>query len=667
MIAEDPKAQSGADSKAEWTYKSAVLVFCIALNYIGSVIAFDNSYRFLFLDMIGTFIAAVVFGPVFAVTTALLTNILTSITTPNLAHFAFANAAGGLWWAYAAQRGWLAVLRPQKAAPTGAWRRIRSSLQLIVVGGGGACVAVSVVAVFLKSFVFGHETATYGDYLFAAFAGPAWFRALAADLVLSFPDKTLVAMTGFIVVQSYLRFTNCQLCEIPSTDRRRLAAANRRDITLLALTLVVFLAVLAWRHFQLFPGEGHASAHWTVGLLALALLAAVLSPCFTTRSIRHEALRDLFETQAKHPASNPDYWFLGTLGVGLVFIAMLYWGAFAWLGQTPWAYYASKSWPITPSWTAIIAIIGLAAAQVFIARSNERRATELKMQDIAAVHEEAKNALDLLGQELHRALSGSLQTAQELETGWEENPAIVKQIRNIVAEMQHEPGNWLAQAVREGRPFTGAELAACQGAIEFVKARIKEQCRDIPTMFDFTPQTLPVDQAARQVEDYVKTHFASLESYPYVDLDVQVDQGVRTMSDMEVSLIPGQLRSVLRNLVANSVQAIGRLYRLSAEAQFRRKIVVNIAFDRDLAISVIDEGGGFQPEIVGNIYVTGVTSSRKRVGGGARTGEGTMLIKFFVGLMGATIVADNVTSVDGRVGASTKILFPARPSANAAR
>ena len=667
MSAEGPKTQNGADSKTEWTYKSAVLVFCIAVNYIGSVIAFDNSYRFLFLDMIGTFIAAVVFGPVFAVTTALLTNTLTSITTPNLAHFAFANAAGGLWWAYAAQRGWLAVLRPQKAAPTGAWQRIRSSLQLIVVGGGGACVAVSVVAVFLKSFVFGHETATYGDYLFAAFAGPTWFRALAADLVLSFPDKTLVAMAGFIMVQSYLRFTNCQLCEIPSTDRRRLAAANHRDITLLVPTLVVFLAALAWRHFQLFPGEGHASAHWTVGLLALALLAAALWPCFTTRSVRRDALRDLFETQAQHPASDSDYWFLGTLGVGLVFISMLYWGAFAWLGQTPWAYYASKSWPITPSWTAIIAIIGLAVAQVFIARINERRATELKLQDKAAVHEEAKNALDLLGQELHRALSGSLQTAQELETGWEENPAIVKQIRNIVAEMQHEPGNWLAQAVREGRPFTGAELAACQGAIEFVKARIKEQCRDIPTMFDFTPQTLPVDQAARQVEDYVKTHFASLESYPYVGLDVQVDQGVRTMSDMEVSLIPGQLRSVLRNLVANSVQAIGRLYRLSAEAQFRRKIVVRITFDRDLVISVIDEGGGFPPEIVGDIYVTGVTSSKKRIGGGARTGEGTMLIKFFVGLMGATIAADNVTSVDGHVGASTKILFPARPSANAAR
>ncbi|MEN6633460.1 MAG: ATP-binding protein, partial [Candidatus Polarisedimenticolia bacterium] len=385
------------------------------------------------------------------------------------------------------------------------------------------------------------------------------------------------------------------------------------------------------------------------------------------RSVHHDALRDLFETQAQHPASDPDSWFLGTLGVGLVFITMLYCAAFAWLGQTPWAFYASKSWPITPSWTAIIAIIGLAGAQVFIARINECRAAELAVQDKAAVREEAKGVVNLLGRELRRALAGSLQTAQELETGWEENPAVVKQISNIVADMHHEPGNWIAQAVREGRPLTGADLTVCQGAINFVKARLKEQCTDIPAMFDFTPQTLPVGQAARRVEEYVKTHFASLESYSYIDLDVQVDQGVRTMSDMEVSLILGQLRSVLRNLVANSVQAIERLYRRAADAQFRRKIVVRITFDRDLAISVIDEGGGFQPEIIGDIYVTGVASSKKRVGGGARIGEGTMLIKFFAGLMGATIVADNVTSADGHVGASTKILFPAHPRAGSAR
>ena len=654
-----PKART--DKETDWWYKSALFCFCIAVNYIGSVIAFNNSYHFLFLDMIGTFVAAVVFGPIFAIATALLTNTLTSLfTEANLVHFAFANAAGGLWWAFAAQRGWLAVLQPMSpgqdmSRQNMVWR----SARLILLGGGGACLVVSSVAVFLKTYVFAHNTASFGDYIYRATAGPELFRAFIADLLLSLPDKVLVAIAGCVMVQAYLRFTDCQIGELEKRDRQRLAAANTKDLWLLGASLFAFLVVLAWRHIQFSQRMASPHGFLTVAVLFLLLLAAILffaHSGWATRS-RH-ATRDLFNAQLRCECSKQAAWFSWSL-CALPLTVVLYWLVFVWLGKTPWGCYAENPWPIAPSWTAIPALVVLAIAQVLIIRVNEDRAAELER----SAQEETEGIVSGLARELQCALSGANQTAQELATGWETNEELLDYVEGAVRDARHEPGNWHGQVPPDGEPFNEAELTFYQRVVDFVKKRLAQHYDAIVKMFDFTKTTLPVGDVAAYVGEIVADVRAAAACSSYVRLSpVEVDPSVEKVSADKLTIVPSSLRAVLRGLLSNSVQAIENSYRNCHDSGFRRDIVVTVSFDGRLNITVKDEGGGFPDAVLADIYVSRVLSSKKRIGGAPRYGEGSMIVSRFVKMMHGTIRAENWISPAGNPGASTTVSFPLSPS-----
>ena len=87
-----------------------IACFCVLLNWAGHSFVYENTYRFLTFDMIGTFVIAITLGTVWAIIVAITTAIvLANITSPHFIYLAVINMTGALFWGWLAETGNLVI------------------------------------------------------------------------------------------------------------------------------------------------------------------------------------------------------------------------------------------------------------------------------------------------------------------------------------------------------------------------------------------------------------------------------------------------------------------------------------------------------------------------------------------------------------------------------
>ena len=153
-----------------------LIVISIAINMIGGQLASMVKLP-IFLDSIGTLISAVLLGPVIGMLTGLLTNLLWGLLTdPIAAAFAPVAMVIGL------VAGWLARAD---------WFR---TLPKVVVSGVIITLAVTVVAVPLRTALFGGVTGSGAD-LFVA-----WMHSMGQNLA----ESVAITVIGANLVDKIL-------------------------------------------------------------------------------------------------------------------------------------------------------------------------------------------------------------------------------------------------------------------------------------------------------------------------------------------------------------------------------------------------------------------------------------------------------------------------------
>lgn len=166
---------------------TAVLAACIAVNLAGSALVAEFSLA-LFLDMIGTTVAAIALGPWYGVLVAVLTNSLAVATSDAAAlPFMAVNVAGALIWGYG-------VRRFQMGKTFGRYL----TLNLIVA------VTCTVVATPILLLLFDGTTGHSGEGLaqtLQALGLPVIATVFASNLVNSLADKLI---SGFIALSALL-------------------------------------------------------------------------------------------------------------------------------------------------------------------------------------------------------------------------------------------------------------------------------------------------------------------------------------------------------------------------------------------------------------------------------------------------------------------------------
>lgn len=140
------------------SYNLAFMVICIAINMVAGQ-AVSMLKLPIFLDSIGTVLCAILAGPWMAVATGLLTNLLWGLLTgPIAAAFAPVAMMIGLSAGLMARAGWF------------------NNLPKVVVSSVVITLALTLVAISIRSYLFGGATGSGADFMVA------YLHAMGSDL-----------------------------------------------------------------------------------------------------------------------------------------------------------------------------------------------------------------------------------------------------------------------------------------------------------------------------------------------------------------------------------------------------------------------------------------------------------------------------------------------------
>lgn len=140
------------------SYNLAFMVICIAINMVAGQAASMLKLP-IFLDSIGTVLCAILAGPWMALATGLLTNLLWGLLTgPIAAAFAPVAMMIGLSAGLLARAGWF------------------NNLPKVVVSSVVITLALTLVAIPIRSYLFGGATGSGADFVVA------YLHAMGSDL-----------------------------------------------------------------------------------------------------------------------------------------------------------------------------------------------------------------------------------------------------------------------------------------------------------------------------------------------------------------------------------------------------------------------------------------------------------------------------------------------------
>ena len=164
----------------------ALVPAAAALNIVGSTI--NTALKLpIFLDMIGTCVAAIVLGPWWGALVGVITNVGGSlINGPIGIPFALANVAGALVWGYGVR----------------SWGMGRNNVTYFILNIIVA-LAVSAAAAPIVIFVFGGATGHSSDALTAAFAqaGQSLITSVfASNVIVSLADKIIAGYVALAII-----------------------------------------------------------------------------------------------------------------------------------------------------------------------------------------------------------------------------------------------------------------------------------------------------------------------------------------------------------------------------------------------------------------------------------------------------------------------------------
>lgn len=171
------------------TTLSLVLIpVAVAVNYVGGLLARTTGLP-LYLDSIGTVLAAAVAGPVVGALAGAVNNIFLGLTVSPVAFwYAITSVAIGVVAGLLAARGWMSTL--PRAVATG----------LVIA------VVADLVSTPINVFLFEGQTGVpMGDAVYAVLLrndAPLWLASLLGEFVIEIPDKIAAVVVAFLIIRA---------------------------------------------------------------------------------------------------------------------------------------------------------------------------------------------------------------------------------------------------------------------------------------------------------------------------------------------------------------------------------------------------------------------------------------------------------------------------------
>ncbi|MCL2484756.1 MAG: ATP-binding protein [Endomicrobia bacterium] len=656
-------------SKGYWQvhnkkYFFLVAAFSILINWAGHTFVYENSYNFLYFDMIGTFVAVVVLGSVWGMLTALATSILlSSVTSPHFIYLAVVNMTGALYWGILNESGLLAIFKNKNYSFKSSLKSNFSSAILFILFYGVGCgLLTALTSSVIRGVIFEEAlTKPYSLYFaqwfkqvfeISANGGVGMFANFVADTFIEIPDKVLSAFFGMAICLTIFKFNIKTFTESYQNQIQKNNISWHRimlrnfggvEIFMFIVLGVTYLLKIKTISMETLTAFIEKIPSYSPGdyvflefiMLPLFIIFIFLAIKFFMPGTEDPSRIDLgVSIKDNFNIKNLDRDIKNFL-IDAFCLSVLLTGVYIYIlvsitGITPIAYYKltsnAQAQPELLAWVLIMFIIF-----ILIDRKNNRT-TEIVTLNDELIKKQA-------AEQISETFDEQKQKLQALELSWSDSTvAYLKSARHDLINQLEKSKTGLSELLTE----------VYDGVVKPYSVSVLESQKKMRAYIEEITSGKLNDYDLKQIEENIEETVLNLRhKAPYINVHFS---GFKKTKNMYCRM-NGLFFAAFNNIVDNSVYA---LQKRVLEPGFSAHLTISLETeeDKEIAVKVSDTAGGLSKDKISLIYKFPLDSSK-----GGRVGEGTMIVKNFVKLLDGYVTAHNVRSYN-ETGLETVIYLP---------
>ena len=644
-----------------------VAAFSVLLNWAGNTFVFENSYKFLYFDTLGTFVAVIVLGSVWGMLVALASAALLSfVTSPHFIYLAVVNVSAALYWGLLSEMGVFDILKSKDYSSGSSLKKnLVSSLTFVLYAGIAGGLLTAVFSSVIRGVIFQNFSTDQPYSLYFA----QWFKQIfsvkdigwlgiganyIADTFLEIPDKVLTVFFGVAIALTIFKFNiktltdtyqeKVQKNEIP-WHRIMLSNFGRMEIILFAALCLVYLLKIKNVSMEMLSGFMDGTHVYSLRdyvffeiillplfiFLALVAVKLVAAGSKDNVLVLNATLKDNF--YIKNMDRDIKYFLVDAFCISVALTAVYMYILVSITGVTPMEYYKMFSYvkakPETLVWLFIMLFIF-----VLIDRANNRATETMTLNDELV----KKETVD----QISESFDAQRQKLQVMELSWSDNTV------EFLRSARHDLVNQLEKSKTGMNELL---LEVYDNVVKPYSSSILDSQREMRAYVDELTSGRLAEYDFKNLQDELEKTINGLRSRTASYININ-------FSGFEKENLNGYCRInklffiAFNNIIDNSVYA---LQKRSLEPHFKAALSVSMGIDTDQTafVSIADNAGGLSKDKINKIYRVSFESSK----GVSRLGEGTMIAKNFIKLFGGYISAHNVRT-GGEMGLESSIHVP---------
>ena len=644
-----------------------IACFCILLNWAGHSFVYENTYRFLTFDMIGTFVAAITLGTAWAIIVAITTPIvLANITSPHFIYLAVINMTGAIFWGWLAETGKLVIINTKTRLKNNLKQNFIISGNFILFAGVATGLIISLSSSVIKNVIFQdaifkqpysiYFTDLFKNIFNVSNSGFDYiFANYIAETFIEIPNTILTVFTGSVIVLTILKYNTIMLTQHYERKLKKekiswftifLSSISKTEMLLMIILGYIYISTVKHVSNNILHNIISQISTQTVNdVLFLEMITIPLIITIITLFLKIilpikkiDIMKELLYLKRtilnKKEFETDITKFIITLFILSVAIVVIYLSIIINLtGITPIKYYYSIfSNPANTS--SLLWLIILLFTFILIDKYNNNLTRNITLEN-EFIKKQTVN-------EVEESFDIQRQRLQALELNWSQDTI------ELLRSSRHDLVNQL-EKTKTG--FDDLLYEVYEKIVKKYKDDILENQKKTREHLEDLRDGKLSKTNIKVIEDNIieKIDFYNEKLKPYITIKLNSFKGKTNHLFCYTNRL---LFIAINNILDNSIFA---LQKLLINDDFNPIININLSIDKSkksLNISIVDNAGGLEEYLVQKIYKQPLNSSK-----GNRLGEGTVHSAYFIAILNGTIKAQNIT-INGNKGLKTDIILP---------
>ncbi|MDR1522930.1 MAG: hypothetical protein LBS29_03135 [Endomicrobium sp.] len=620
-----------------------VAVFSILLNWAGYFFVYENSYNFLYFDMVGTFVAAIVLGSLWGIIVAFASTILLAVSTsPHFIYLAVVNIVGALYWGILSECGIFTIFKTleQKSSLKSNFSK---AIYFLLFYGVGAGLLTAFFSSIIRNIIFQNILVDKPYSLFFAHLFKNLFNFSNSDITTIFinyiadtfieiPDKIIDVFFGLTICLTIFKFniytlTNTYQKQIYKIDipwhKITLTRFSSPEICLFFILIIIYILKIKTTSLNLLVGfMNNLSLYSLQDYIFLEILSFpififvifLMLNLFSARSYKYLQITPKYNLDIKSIDKDSKYFLIDIFFVSSILIITYLFILIVITGITPIEYYNTIS-IVKANPELLLWLLVTVCTFILIDQRNNKVTESVTLNN------------ELIKKQTSEQISGAFdeqkQKLQVLELNWSDNTLeFLKSAKHDLINDLEKSKTGLNELLTEVydnvvKPYTNLILKNQKEIREYIE--------------ELTNRDLKIYYLQDIIKELGNTVSMLQLKAPYIKIRI-----IRTKRIDIYCKINKLFFIAFDNILDNSVYALQK-HVLNNNFTATINIVLKIKDDKFISLSILDNAGGLSKDKISKIYKSSIESSK-----GNRLGEGTIIASNFIKILGGFIYAKNI-------------------------